>query len=1026
VTTPLTNRLKAVLQKRLSLALGVWGEAGIGKSYQLRELLQTLPCQHLSLHATTPLSILAQTLPKPKKLARWAENNLERLAKGETIESSSILDSLGSLLASLAPFVLHLEDSHEVDNERLEFIQKLAQTVQRIRGVGLIVTSRKEPPQPFTVVKLEPLTKDQADALLISEVGTSLPAEALEFIYTKAAGNPLYTLEYFRLLSRQGTLWNDGRSWHWRNPQGDTMPVTVEALIEMLLSGVSQTPRLETALQAKALLPLDTENELWANVAELSISELETAKLEFRGRGIFSDDSFAHPLYREVTLKNLSKAKRQHLSRRAIEALQAEPVKAAWFIDDALLEREKALELLKNAAQQAKDNKDDASAGRFLANAVQYATGQEKGELALGAARLLEGVDVPRALTLAEDATQHLSERSEALYLRATLLAGQGEYEKMQEVIQQIPDDIKTQPSWIAQYIHLLYLGGKDEERIAFWESHPEAHENCDGATANFVAWGYLNLGRTSEALELIERVTASATLSDKDKSDLLEARAALHFYGGDYGQAESDFSEALELRQCIGYLPATANVLRNRAMTRVQQGRFLEALPDLEHTLQVYSEAGKSLYYAETLVMMSYVLVELGEYERTEKILLEALDIFRRVEPQPKLVDTLVQLAGLYLDWPTQTYTYLALKYAREAEKVARGFAINSRLMAVSTLARAESDPRSGLTYADEALELASRLNILEAIVNSHYARGLALLALGHRDEAKEALTVCCQLAKEHGLVLEANKYGLELDRLNNDIDSARKKMQWLEERGLMNGVNIAKRYFPALAETPKAELLPDTLPRLNVLGEMQVHYDGKTERVRGHKRQAFLAALLEARLAGRSETSRLELFDTLYGDEDELKALASLKNLIHKLRSTLGEKAVLTTNTGYRLGAMTSDAEVFLETLDTTLWRGMYLVDLDTLGDTVRDSLYLTLFEKTKELLETDPQETARVARFLLLADPYDSAYLRLSLQALRASDNYRTLGRVYEEAKKRFAEIGEDLPPQWTVFLETQTGA
>ncbi len=502
-------------------------------------------------------------------------------------------------------------------------------------------------------------------------------------------------------------------------------------------------------------------------------------------------------------------------------------------------------------------------------------------------------------------------------------------------------------------------------------------------------------------------------------------AKATLCFYSGDYLKAEAYFSESLALVQNNGVTPATANVLRNRSVSRMQQGRFLKSLPDLEQALKIYSETGRSLYYAETLTMKSYVLVELGEYEQTETVLLEALAIFRRIEPQPKLVDILVCLCGLYLEWRIQSHYYLALKYATEAEHISQHFAIDSRLQAAHAQSRTETalgHPQLGFQYANQALELATNLDIPEPIVNSQHARGLALLALGQTDNAKEAFTLACQLAKEHGLALEANKYSLELDHLNNDIESARKRVKWLEERGLMNGVNIAKRYFPALVEVQETiEPFTATILRLDVLGKMQINSNDKIEIIRGRKRQEFLALLLNARLSGRTEVSRLELLDTLYPNEDELKAVQSLKTLIHMLRSSFGERFILTTSTGYGLGAVQSDADVFLKTGDTTLWRGPYLEGIENNHqDTVQESLYLALFEKAKVLLETDLKEVTRVAKFLLLADPYNADYLILALQALRQNDNYRTLGRVYEEAKTHFAELGEPLPEQWTTFL------
>ncbi len=271
-------RFKTVLLKRRGVALGLWGEAGIGKTYLARVLLQSIPCQTLSVHATVSWLKLAESLPKANKTPVWAERTLERLKRNESVDTNQFLDAIAALLATLAPIIVYAEDLHEASTEQLEFWKSLAQTITRMKGVGILTTSRNEPPESFEKIKIEPLTKEPSDTLLNNEVAAPLPKESLEFIYSKAAGNPLYTLEYFRLLSRQGAIWNDGKSWHWRKPEASAMPATVEALIELALDK-AQDEKYTTALQAKALLPLDTEDELWARVVKISKKELEVAKL---------------------------------------------------------------------------------------------------------------------------------------------------------------------------------------------------------------------------------------------------------------------------------------------------------------------------------------------------------------------------------------------------------------------------------------------------------------------------------------------------------------------------------------------------------------------------------------------------------------------------------------------------------------------------------------------------------------------------------------------------------------------------
>ena len=137
-------------------------------------------------------------------------------------------------------------------------------------------------------------------------------------------------------------------------------------------------------------------------------------------------------------------------------------------------------------------------------------------------------------------------------------------------------------------------------------------------------------------------------------------------------------------------------------------------------------------------------------------------------------------------------------------------------------------------------------------------------------------------------------------------------------------------------------------------------------------------------------------------------------------------GSNIIASTEAGYALGGITSDAEVFLETGDTRLWRGEYLEDMNLSGDdTVRETLHLALRSRAEFLLETDPNEAARVGRLLCAADPYDRESLRLTLRALRAADNHKSLKNTYARARIDLLEIGEVLPERWADFLETPTG-
>ena len=88
------------------------------------------------------------------------------------------------------------------------------------------------------------------------------------------------------------------------------------------------------------------------------------------------------------------------------------------------------------------------------------------------------------------------------------------------------------------------------------------------------------------------------------------------------------------------------------------------------------------------------------------------------------------------------------------------------------------------------------------------------------------------------------------------------------------------------------------------------------------------------------------------------------------------------------------------------------------------VRETLHLALRNRAEPLLETDPNEAARVGRLLCTADPYDLESLRLTLRALRAADNHKSLKSTYARARTDLLEIGEVLPERWMDFLEIPT--
>ncbi len=1027
-----SRRLAGLGAKRPGFALGLWGEPGIGKTHTALALLRAAPCKSFTVHATqTPQSII-NSIPRPKKISIWLEQSLERLVRGDVQEVAALNQTLAALLSANAPVILHVEDLHEAPPDRLEFWTQIAPIISGLRGVGLLITSRNQPPDAFEAIRFSPLNREASDALLEAEAGAILPVEALAWIFKHAQGNPLFTLEFFRFLARHGFVWNDGRHWRWRVPERQVMPVTVEAIIERAISEACTDADTRTALEARAYLEslepnLKLEPAVWAHVASLEPDALERAERNLRARRMLNDSGFVHPLFREVPVKGLNARDRKSFAGHALEVLPLEV--AAVFIADAQLGPERSLALLERAALAATEAGSQIQAAHFQAQAVNYASHEVKGELASKASACLYEYSLAEAIRLAEIALGICPDDLMMLANLISYLAEAGRREDAERFLNRLPLDVRQDARGFSLSIKVAHYLNDSNRVVQIWNAHPEFHSACTPFTIRNVAYALAELGNLAASLGLALPILARDNLSVLERVVLLETCGFAYQTSLDFALAEQHYTQAIALFRQDHQAHRTGSLLFNRSITYLSLALFPQAIADAEEAFRLASKTGHVRFMANAQLALGSAWLELGEYERAEEVLLECHAHYQ-MNDMVSQIDSAITLSELYRQWYAPHAGVLALKHARNALMLARETNNSRSLIGVTrgtVLAEAtHGDPQLAMALAEEGQQLAGQLDA-KLTCSTLWARASAAQALGRTDEARMDYHHAFEMAEFVGSQLDAQKISLEIASLEGDLKSAKQCLDWFEQRGLMNGVNMARRYFPQLTpstapSTPK----PETLPRLEVLGPMRVLIATKPEPVRGGKRKELLAALLEARVMGRSEVSRLNLFDTLYPDSGEAQASAALSSLVYQLRELFGPNTILSTDTGYALGGITSDAEAFLETADTRLWRGEYLEGSDLgVGETVRETLHLTLHNRAETLLETDTSEVVRVGRLLCSADPYDLESLRLTLRALRATDNHKSLKSTYARARTDLLEIGEILPERWADFLETPTG-
>ncbi len=1021
--TAIAGTLKPVVSRRAGRAVCIWGEPGIGKTHAAQQVLREVPCQSLSLHATATEAAIAAAVARPKRLPAWAETQLDRAARGEPVDARAFADALAATLAGIGPFVLHLEDLHEASPERLVMIQHLARAVVRSRGVGLLVTSRGQPQQPFTGHHLEPLDEPETTALLEREIGANLPQDGLGWIQSRTTGNPLFALEFARYLTRQGFLWSDGKRWNWRTPPEGFVPVTVEALISQLVSGFADEPETLRAIEARALLPRELSLDTWAVVAAIKGASFESVLVSLEHGGIVQDGMFTHPLIAEVVAREIPGARRREYAIRALRVFEtSDPVLVAAYIDDANLTATEAVLRLERAARALV--RDPHRAAQLLGRAAERASGEHRANLALEAARLLLDRDVPEAERLARIAMAFPASHREAAFVCIAALLRVGRTREAWQVLEALPDDDRVGLEGWQMLIRIRASSERNRDVVKLWDERPEFHALASVACLYDAISALVDLNEMDRANALIDDALARLDLDARARARIFDRRNAILYREARYAQVERNLTASLEWLDenaypwdCVGYYA-------NRSNARSRLNKNAEARADAERACKLHLATGALTGYANLLTKLSLAQIYLSEYEQAEQNLLEATSLAQYHDPK-KLWDCYGHLSFLYLRWNPPHGVTLARRYAHLALEEARTLERDDAIVsALEDCVRAEmnaSAPGAALVYAQELGRIAQRTGLEEDLTASAFHLGQVNAALGNREAAFMNLRRAAELYEAHGNTAEALNAELLIDRLTGDLEAARRKLIWFEAHANPIYARRVREFFPqlGLAPVPPAERVASA--RISVLGSVGLERDGRAVTYRGRKRTEILALLLEARIAGRLEVSALDMVDALYPDDPEVEARNTLKQQVYLIRTSLGAESITSTPNGYALGAVSSDAEDFLNAGDSRLWRGAYL---EGLGEgwflSVREAIWAALRSSIEAALGSDASEAARLGQILCEMEPYDPTALRLAVRALEACGDQHAARRLYLNGRARLLEVSESLPDSLVDFL------
>ena len=740
----LESRLRQVISKRGGFAVCLWGDPGIGKSFRVDSLLRSLPYVSLKVTASNAMLALIQALPVPgATLPVWAERRVQDARSGKLLDAVQVAEAVSAHLETLKPVVVVVEDVHRASPDVLVFLEALRQNTVRSRGVALLTTSRLAQ-SGFESLQLSVLEPSEIHVMLESGAGAVLPEAAHDWIWQRSQGNPLFALEYFSFLSRQGFLWNDARRWRWREPKDAALPTNLEGLLARTLEAAIDGPDSRVLLEALAVLPEGLPERVVQISAGLDPGVFMSGLEHLEGLAILRHGRFAHPLYRDAMQTRISPVQRRELARRGLKAIDAAAelsmdslaVLASELLEAAHLEPEEMLSRLLAAANEARSNGDLIAAARLLARAVDHADGAARGTLAFEAAQQMLQINLTEATRLSRIAHLEHPEDADTAWLHAECLVRSGETAQAEALLGTVYV-FKTEVWW-GRLLRFRVQQHDFAAAAQLWASQPQWQEAAEPLVRRDAAWALALLGELDRAESILEQELMPAP-QPTDAALLRVALGYLRTLQGRALEANALISAVVETLEVSSKPRDLARALELQAEVLEQLGDFPAAAGAAERAVRVRGELGDALGVSRAQSRLASVLLELGEYERAEDLLLEGYAMLERLNVDTAMALWEAQLANLYSEWLSPYRASLALRHAHSALERARKSGspvlLGDALTCAGLIEAQYGDANIALTLSLESLRLAEETGHANEAALENLAHAAALEALGQRE---------------------------------------------------------------------------------------------------------------------------------------------------------------------------------------------------------------------------------------------------------------------------------------------------
>ena len=678
-------------------ALGIFGEAGVGKSRLLYEFRQVLGNEILYLEgrclpyggisADRPVATILRNLcglgdhsaasfgenlswkfeglkkylPSFEDLLGFPVSDADYSQLAPQVKRDRLIEGLVQIVLSrsaVVTVVIAIEDLHWIDQTTEEFIEDLIGRIGEHR-VLLVFLARPEYDPAWRQLptyhqeRLSLLSDNDTHQLVKSLFDAPVDGALERYVITHTEGNPFFAEELTRELSQSGALSLNGSYRLASPPEELQMPETVQGVLAARMDKLDLPTR--SSLQMASVIGHEFSPALLENVQGTNgdlAAQLETlTELEFILPHPESGYAFKHALTRDVAYSGLLKRNRKRLHRQVCESIKElspeieanHPEVLAHHYTESGMAAE-AISYWQAAGQKAIQRSSNKEAIDYLTKAIDLLAA-----LPETAARKQQELSLLVALGVPLISTKgYASPDAESAYARAQELCQQlGQSRKLSMVLRglwsfhNMRGDTRKARMLAEQSVELAQ---NEEDEALLMEAH------------RALAVTLFGLGELTSAHAHLKRATANYDSQQHGSHAFaygqdpgvggLSQTACVMWYLGYPDQALQKMQEALDLAKKVEhpfslagayvYAAIIHQLRREPAATRVQA----------EAAISISAEQGFALFSSMSKILRGWALVGEGQTEVGIEQMREGIGAHRSTGTVWMLPDFLVLLA--------------------------------------------------------------------------------------------------------------------------------------------------------------------------------------------------------------------------------------------------------------------------------------------------------------------------------------------------------------------------------------------